>query len=65
MYLKDFFYSLQLQINGKEDMGLKDVDRKELKITIKVFVSSPDEDSLKQALDQGMLITEMIRLCTL
>ncbi|XP_032682167.1 glutamate--cysteine ligase regulatory subunit [Odontomachus brunneus] len=39
-------------INGKEDIGLQDVDRKDLKIAIKVFISSPDEDSLKQALDQ-------------
>ncbi|EFN78381.1 glutamate--cysteine ligase regulatory subunit [Harpegnathos saltator] len=40
-------------INGKEDISLQNVDRKELKITIKVFIPSPDEDSLKQALDQA------------
>lgn len=48
------FYRLQLQINGKEDTSLQDVDRKDLKIAIKVFVSSPDVHSLKEALDRGM-----------
>ncbi|XP_014486565.1 PREDICTED: glutamate--cysteine ligase regulatory subunit [Dinoponera quadriceps] len=43
----------QTIINGKEDIGLQDVDRKDLKIAIKVFIPSPDEDSLKQALDQA------------
>ncbi|GAB1861488.1 GCS light chain [Camponotus japonicus] len=39
-------------INGKEDTSLQDVDRKDLKITVKVFISSPDVHSLKEALDQ-------------
>ncbi|CAL1683356.1 unnamed protein product [Lasius platythorax] len=40
-------------INGKEDTSLQDVDRKDLKITVKVFISSPDVDLLKEALDQA------------
>ncbi|KAL6428315.1 hypothetical protein ACFW04_008545 [Cataglyphis niger] len=40
-------------ISGKEDTSLQDVDRKDLKITVKVFISSPDVDSLKEALDQA------------
>lgn len=53
---EEFLLIAIVQINGKEDIGLQDVDRKDLKIAIKVFISSPDEDSLKQALDQSMLI---------
>lgn len=41
-------------INGKTDTSLQDVDRKDLKITVKVFISSPDVDSLKEALDQTL-----------
>lgn len=40
-------------INGKRDTSLQDVDRKDLKITVKVFISSPDVESLKEALDQA------------
>ncbi|KAG5313948.1 GSH0 ligase, partial [Acromyrmex insinuator] len=40
-------------INGKKDTSLQDVDRKDLKITVKVFISSPDVNSLKEALDQA------------
>ncbi|XP_011871414.1 PREDICTED: glutamate--cysteine ligase regulatory subunit [Vollenhovia emeryi] len=40
-------------INGKKDTSLQDVDRKDLKITVKVFIPSPDVDSLKEALDQA------------
>ncbi|KAL6256866.1 hypothetical protein P5V15_011801 [Pogonomyrmex californicus] len=40
-------------INGKNDTSLQDVDRKDLKITVKVFISSPDVGSLKEALDQA------------
>ncbi|XP_070155249.1 glutamate--cysteine ligase regulatory subunit isoform X2 [Polyergus mexicanus] len=40
-------------INGREDTSLQDVDRKDLKITVKVFISSPDVDLLKEALDQA------------
>ncbi|XP_071636914.1 glutamate--cysteine ligase regulatory subunit isoform X2 [Temnothorax longispinosus] len=41
-------------INGKRDTSLQDVDRKDLKVTVKVFISSPDVDSLKEALDQAL-----------
>ncbi|KYN04974.1 PREDICTED: glutamate--cysteine ligase regulatory subunit [Cyphomyrmex costatus] len=40
-------------INGKKDTSLQDMDRKDLKITVKVFISSPDVNSLKEALDQA------------
>nr|XP_012215999.1 PREDICTED: glutamate--cysteine ligase regulatory subunit [Linepithema humile] len=40
-------------INGKEDTSLQDVDRKDLKVTVKIFISSPNVDSLKEALDQA------------
>lgn len=40
-------------INGKEDTSLQDIDRKDLKITVKVFISSPDVESLKEGLDQA------------
>lgn len=40
-------------INGKEDRSLQDVDRKDLKITVKIFISSPDIELLKEALDQA------------
>lgn len=49
-----------MQINGKEDTSLQDVDRKDLKITVKVFISSPDVHSLKEALDQGMFFLIII-----
>lgn len=32
------------------------MDRKDLKITVKIFISSPNIDSLKEALDQGISI---------
>lgn len=34
---------------------MQDVDRKDLKITTKVFISSPNVDLLKEALDQGIV----------
>lgn len=40
-------------INGKEDSSLQDIDRKDLKIAIKVFISSPNIDLLREALDQA------------
>ncbi|EZA54225.1 hypothetical protein DMN91_000587 [Ooceraea biroi] len=40
-------------INGKEGRSLQDVDRKDLKITVKVFISSPNIELLKEALDQA------------
>lgn len=56
---EEFLLITIVQINGKEDTGLQNVDRKELKIATKVFISSPDEDLLKQALDQSMPIAVM------
>ncbi|KAL0109904.1 hypothetical protein PUN28_013503 [Cardiocondyla obscurior] len=49
-------------INGKKDTSLQDVDRKDLKITVKVFISSPDVNSLREAMDQafGALCTDTI-----
>ncbi|XP_011164372.1 glutamate--cysteine ligase regulatory subunit [Solenopsis invicta] len=40
-------------ISGKRDTSLQDEDRKDLKITVKIFISSPDVSSLKEALDQA------------
>lgn len=49
-------------IIGKKDTSLQGVDRKDLKITVKIFISSPNVDSLKEALDQAFeaLCTETI-----
>ncbi|XP_012283843.1 glutamate--cysteine ligase regulatory subunit [Orussus abietinus] len=39
-------------VNGKEETNEEEVGRRNLKIIIKVFISSPKADSLKEALDQ-------------
>lgn len=39
-------------INGKGDISIKNTERAELKITVKVFVSSPKAESLKDALNK-------------
>ncbi|XP_053972960.1 glutamate--cysteine ligase regulatory subunit isoform X1 [Hylaeus volcanicus] len=39
-------------IKGKEDNALQDINREDVKITVKVFMSSPDVDLLKEAIDQ-------------
>lgn len=39
-------------INGKEDTTLEGVNRKEIKINVKVFISSPKVELLKEAVDQ-------------
>lgn len=39
-------------INGKEDIQTEDVERKELKITVKVFISTAKAEVLKQALEE-------------
>ena len=33
---------------------MKDINREDVKITVKVFISSPDVNLLKEAVDQGM-----------
>lgn len=39
-------------IEGIEDNALKDINREDVKITVKVFISSPDVNLLKEAIDQ-------------
>lgn len=39
-------------IQGVEDNALKDINREDVKITAKVFISSPDVNLLKEAIDQ-------------
>ncbi|KAK9301176.1 hypothetical protein QLX08_006391 [Tetragonisca angustula] len=39
-------------IQGIEDNALKDINREDVKITVKVFISSPDVNLLKEAVDQ-------------
>ncbi|KAI4498220.1 hypothetical protein M0802_006706 [Mischocyttarus mexicanus] len=39
-------------INGLGDTGIENTDRAELKVTVKVFVSSPEAEKLKDALDK-------------
>ncbi|XP_029046008.1 glutamate--cysteine ligase regulatory subunit [Osmia bicornis bicornis] len=39
-------------IQGVEDNSLKDINREDVKITVKVFLSSPDVNLLKEAIDQ-------------
>lgn len=39
-------------IRGKEDNALQDINREDIKITVKVFMSSPDATLLKEAVDQ-------------
>ncbi|KAK2581893.1 hypothetical protein KPH14_002353 [Odynerus spinipes] len=39
-------------INGKGDTAIKKTERAELKVTVKVFVSSPEAESLKDALNK-------------
>lgn len=39
-------------IQGVEDNALKDINREDVKITVKVFMSSPDVNLLKEAIDQ-------------
>lgn len=55
-------FPFDLQIIGRDDASVKDVDRKELKITVKVFISSPKSESLKEALDQGEALEITLRL---
>ncbi|XP_046739860.1 glutamate--cysteine ligase regulatory subunit [Diprion similis] len=43
---------------GRDDASVKDLDRKELKITVKVFISSPKSESLKEALDQVLNVLQ-------
>ena len=39
-------------VKGKEDNVLQDINREDVKITVKVFMSSPDVNLLKEAIDQ-------------
>ncbi|CAK9810757.1 Glutamate--cysteine ligase regulatory subunit [Anthophora quadrimaculata] len=39
-------------IQGVEDNALKGINREDVKITVKVFISSPDVNLLKEAVDQ-------------
>lgn len=39
-------------IQGLEDNALKDINREDVKITVKVFIPTPDANSLKEAIDQ-------------
>ncbi|XP_076231386.1 glutamate-cysteine ligase modifier subunit [Calliopsis andreniformis] len=39
-------------IRGKKDDSLQNINRDEVKITVKVFISSPDVTLLKEAIDQ-------------
>ena len=39
-------------VQGKEDNVLQDINREDVKITVKVFMSSPDVNLLKEAIDQ-------------
>ncbi|KZC03838.1 Glutamate--cysteine ligase regulatory subunit [Dufourea novaeangliae] len=39
-------------IKGKKDNTLQDINREEVKITVKVFMSSPDVNLLKETIDQ-------------
>ncbi|XP_076376209.1 glutamate-cysteine ligase modifier subunit isoform X2 [Megalopta genalis] len=39
-------------IKGKKDNALQDINREEVKITVKVFMSSPDVNLLKEAIDE-------------
>lgn len=39
-------------MNGIGDTGIENTERAELKVTVKVFVSSPEAESLKDALDK-------------
>ncbi|XP_076181427.1 glutamate-cysteine ligase modifier subunit isoform X2 [Ptiloglossa arizonensis] len=39
-------------IKGKEDNVLQDINREDVKITVKVFMYSPDVNLLKEAIDQ-------------
>ncbi|XP_003402709.2 glutamate--cysteine ligase regulatory subunit isoform X1 [Bombus terrestris] len=39
-------------IQGVEDNALQDINREDVKITVKVFISSPDVSLLKEAVDQ-------------
>ncbi|XP_033217620.1 glutamate--cysteine ligase regulatory subunit isoform X2 [Belonocnema kinseyi] len=43
-------------INGKTDVETENVDRKELKITVKVFISTAKAEVLKQALDEVLKV---------
>lgn len=46
---------IYFQIEGIEDNALKDINREDVKITVKVFISSPDVNLLKEAIDQGII----------
>lgn len=48
---------IYFQIQGIEDNALKDINREDVKITVKVFISSPDVNLLKEAIDQGIYYT--------
>ncbi|CAL7944401.1 unnamed protein product [Xylocopa violacea] len=39
-------------IQGVEDNALKDINREDVKVTVKVFISSPDVNLLKSAIDE-------------
>lgn len=48
---------IYFQIQGIEDNALKDINREDVKITVKVFISSPNVNLLKEAIDQGIYYT--------
>ncbi|OAD53714.1 Glutamate--cysteine ligase regulatory subunit [Eufriesea mexicana] len=51
-------------IQGIEDNALKDINREDVKITVKVFISSADVNLLKEAIDQEELLASLKHLWT-
>lgn len=45
--------------NGKNGIGIKNIERAELKVTVKVFVSSAEAESLQDALNKAFEILSM------